>query len=98
MHDIVSYIVLYFLSVITQYASIYSIPHDSTRYHMITHQTHDKGMCSHFPGPRKGSEAMYRIYANKTVLISKSLPYRNGIIEIPGNEFVSLDWMDRCNR
>ena len=23
---------------------------------------------------------------------------RIGIIEIPGNEFVSLDWIDRCNR
>ena len=23
--------------------------------------------------------------------------HRIGILEIPGNEFVSLDWMDRCN-
>ena len=33
-----------------------------------------------------------------TAFKNKTHYCRIGIIEIPGNEFVSLDWMDRCNR
>ena len=38
----------------------------------------------------------YRIY--KKGIKTNNFYRRIGIVEIPGNEFVSLDWMDRCNR